>query len=210
MNFEKFTSKSAQALEAAKSAANERGNQTIENLHFLFALLSDDGGLIAELVHSLGADERAFLSDVQGELDKLVRVSGAGYSSDRLYLSPTAEKMLKDSDKFRAELGDEYLSVEHIMLSLLESKDEKISALFKKYNIKKNEFLSALKKIRGNVKVTNENPEGMYNVLEKYGQDLVLLARQHKLDPVIGRDDEIRNVIRILSRKSKNNPCLIG
>ena len=110
----------------------------------------------------------------------------------------------------RAELSDEYISVEHIMLALFNSNDEKISALFKKHNVRKNEFLVALKKIRGNVKVTNENPEGTYNVLEKYGQDLVALAREHKLDPVIGRDDEIRNVIRILSRKSKNNPCLIG
>jgi ATP-dependent Clp protease ATP-binding subunit ClpB len=118
--------------------------------------------------------------------------------------------MLRSADKERAALGDEYLSVEHIMLALLQSKDRKISELMRKFGLKKDEFLIALKKVRGNRKVTGENPEETYNVLEKYGQDLVALAREHKLDPVIGRDDEIRNVIRILSRKSKNNPCLIG
>ncbi len=210
MNFEKFTSKSIQTLEAAKAAADERGNQEIANLHFLFALLSDEGGLIPELVRALGKNEKELLTGVKAELDALPRVSGGGYSSDRVYLSREAEKMLKDSDRLRSELSDEYISVEHIMLALIESRDEKISAIFRKYGISKNEFLTALKKVRGNVKVTNENPEGTYNVLEKYGQDLVALAREHKLDPVIGRDDEIRNVIRILSRKSKNNPCLIG
>ncbi|MBE6644640.1 MAG: ATP-dependent chaperone ClpB [Ruminococcaceae bacterium] len=210
MNFDKFTSKSISAIQSAQKEAAERGNQSIEEIHFLFALLSDGGGLIPETVRMLGADEKALLSDVSARISELPRVSGAGYSPDRVYLSPSAEKMLGIADKKRAELTDEYLSVEHIMLSLLETKDKKISALFEKHGVKKAEFLLALKKIRGNVKVTNENPEGTYNVLLKYGQDLVALAREHKLDPVIGRDDEIRNVIRILSRKSKNNPCLIG
>ena len=130
MNFEKFTSKSIQAIEAAKAAAEERGNQEITNLHFLLALLSDDGGLIPELVRSLGANEKELLSDVRGEIDSLPRVSGSGYSSDRVYLSQATDKMLRDSDRFRTELFDEYISVEHIMLALLESKDKKISELF--------------------------------------------------------------------------------
>ena len=210
MNFEKFTEKSIASVRTARELAIEYGNQTVEEGHFLLALLSDEGGLISELVHSLGKDAATLRAEVKSLIEALPKVSGSGYSSENVYLSAGADKMLRSADKCRAEMGDEYVSVEHIMLALLDTNDGKISALFKKYGINKSEFLSVLKKVRGNTRVTNENPEGSYNVLEKYGQDLVALAREHKLDPVIGRDDEIRNVIRILSRKSKNNPCLIG
>ena len=129
MNFEKFTSKSIQTLELAKASAEERGNQAITNLHFLFALLCDGEGLIPEIMQSLGIDAKELISSVSSELDSLPKVSGAGYSSDRIYLSPTADKMLKGADGYRSELGDEYLSVEHVMLSLLDSKDEKTNMI---------------------------------------------------------------------------------
>ena len=208
MDFDKFTERSINAVRSASEAAEERGNQTIEELHFFLALVEDDGGLIPELLRSLGKNAENLANETRELIDSLPKVSGSGVG--RSYLSPSAEKMLRAADGYRAEMGDEYVSVEHIMLALLDTKDRKLSAIFERHGIAKNEFLAALKKVRGNTKVTNGNPEGTYNVLEKYGQDLVELVREHKVDPVIGRDDEIRNVIRILSRKTKNNPCLIG
>ncbi len=274
MNFEKFTARSLAALNGARECAVERGNQSIDVLHILLALLRDDAGLIPELLRSdeffaglhnnaatnstrggampddagankvsswddtlkgdgadkVGSDKscacneggyfddsaagsrlvRELTTGVRAAVDALPRVSGSGYSSDRVYLSGTAERMLGRADASREEMGDEFLSVEHLMLGMFECGDKKTDELFEKYNIRKDGFLSALRKVRGNRKVTNENPESTYNVLEKYGHDLVKSAKEHKLDPVIGRDDEIRNVIRILSRKTKNNPCLIG
>jgi ATP-dependent Clp protease ATP-binding subunit ClpB len=194
MNFEKFTEKSIACVRTAKETAIEHGNQTVEEIHFLYALLGDEGGLISELVKTLGKDASQIKTEVKSLIEALPKVAGSGYSSESVYLSRGADKMLRAADKHRADMGDEYLSVEHIMLALLDTNDGKISALFKKYDINKSEFLAVLKKVRGNMRVTNENPEGSYNVLEKYGQDLVALAREHKLDPVIGRDDEIRNV----------------
>ena len=208
MDFDKFTERSINAVRSASEAAEERGNQSIEELHFFLALLEADGGLIPELLRSFGKNTENIASETRKLVDSLPKVSGSGVG--RSYLSSSVEKMLRAADGYRAEMGDEYVSVEHIMLALLDTKDRKLSALFERHGIVKNEFLAALKKVRGNTKVTNGNPEGTYNVLEKYGQDLVSLVREHKVDPVIGRDDEIRNVIRILSRKTKNNPCLIG
>lgn len=210
MNFEKFTEKSINAVREAQNQASVRHNQSMEVCHFLLALLSDKGGLIPELFRGMGVDVAGTLRDVTGLVDALPKISGGGYSPDRIYLSGGADKMLRAADAKREKMGDEYLSVEHLMLGIFSECDSKIKEIFKKYDVSEPSFLSALKKVRGNSKVTGENPEGTYNVLEKYGQDLVKLAREHKLDPVIGRDDEIRNVIRILSRKSKNNPCLIG
>ena len=208
MDFEKFTEKSLGAIREAERLAREHGNQEISEIHFLVSLLCDGNGLIPELFRAMGKDSMAIYNDALRVLMGLVKVSGAGV--DRIYLSRDGERLLSGADKSRAEMGDEYISVEHIMLSLFDTADKKISELFDAHGIRKNEFLNALRKVRGNTKVTNENPEGTYNVLEKYGHDLVSAAKEHKLDPVIGRDDEIRNVIRILSRKSKNNPCLIG
>ena len=210
MDFEKFTEKSRKALNGAIDAAAARSNPSIEEMHVLYALISERGGLISEILLGMGVDNALLLSDIEGALDSFARVSGGGASRERIYLSRSCEIMLSAADGVREKMDDGYLSVEHIMLSLLESKNEKIGALLRKHGVTTDSFLTALRKVRGNVKVNGENPEGTYNVLEKYGQDLVTLAREHKLDPVIGRDDEIRNVIRILSRKSKNNPCLIG
>lgn len=210
LNLEKFTEKSINAIRNAQQYATQRSNQAIEQVHILLALLEDEGGLIPELLRALKTDIKQFLQDAVSIANALPKISGTGYSPDRIYLSAGAEKLLKSAEKRAAEMGDEYLSVEHIMLGMFDAAENKIAELLKKHGITEGEFLSALKKVRGNSKVVNENPEATYNVLEKYGQDLVLLAKEHKLDPVIGRDDEIRNVIRILSRKTKNNPCLIG
>ncbi len=210
MNFEKFTQKSLDAVRGAQESAISRGNQTIEPIHIFSALLSDKGGLIPELMTLMGKDSAGIARAAEDAAAALPRVSGGGYSKESAYLSRSAERLLINAEKECRGMGDEFVSVEHIMLALFDTDDTKSSEIIKKYGIERKDFTIALKKIRGNTKVTNENPESTYNVLEKYGQDLVALAREHKLDPVIGRDDEIRNVIRILSRKTKNNPCLIG
>ena len=207
MNPDKMTEKAVAAIMAAEESAKAGNNQAIEEAHFLFALISDQGGLIPELIASLGKDPLILKSAALEILDKLPRVYGA---DGRRYLSKRAEMMLDIAEGLCSKMGDEYLSVEHLMLALFESDDAAIKSAFGKIELKRTDLESALKKVRGGRKVTNQNPEGTYNVLEKYGQDLVALARAQKLDPVIGRDDEIRNVIRILSRKTKNNPCLIG
>ncbi|MBQ7332781.1 MAG: ATP-dependent chaperone ClpB [Clostridia bacterium] len=206
MNIEKFTQKSVEAIKNAEKSARETGNPTIETAHILLALFSDREGLIPELSKSISADTEAVLQRLKELIGSLPRVSGGS----EVYLSRDAAKILEKAEEERHKMGDEFTSVEHIMLAIFESNDKKLAEILKNAKFEKREFFDALKKIRGNRKVTNENPENSYNALEKYGQDLVKLAREHKLDPVIGRDEEIRNVIRILSRKSKNNPCLIG
>ena len=210
VNNEKFTQKSIETISAALGAANERGNNAVEVGHILYALLSDGEGLIPQLIEgAFGRDVReSLLSDSESLIDSLPRISGGSKSS--VYLSPVADTLLRDADSERAKMGDDYVSVEHIMLAVFNSKDEKCKNILKKNGISRAKLLEALKGVRGNARVTNENPEATYDSLKKYGQDLTELARRQKLDPVIGRDEEIRNVIRILSRKSKNNPCLIG
>ena len=210
MNFEKFTEKSLLALRGAQEYAASLSNASVEECHILHALFSDADGLIPEVIKSVDIDPSKILNSLRNICEGLPKISGSGYSENRLYLSAGAERLLRDAEREMEKMGDEYLSVEHIMLSSFDSKDKHISDIYKDNNLKRNDFLNALKKIRGNKKVVNETPEAGYNVLEKYGHDLVKEAREHKLDPVIGRDDEIRNVIRILSRKTKNNPCLIG
>ncbi len=206
MNIEKFTQKSVEAIKNAEKSAREIGNPTIEAAHILLALFSDREGLIPELAKSIEADTEAVLQGLKKLIDSLPRVRGGS----EVYLSREAGALLEKAEEERDKMGDEFTSTEHLMLAIFDSKDKRLTEIFKNAKFEKREFLDALKKIRGNRKVTNENPENSYNALEKYGQDLVKLAREHKLDPVIGRDEEIRNVIRILSRKSKNNPCLIG
>ena len=208
MNPEKFTEKSAEALNAAIEKARSLGNAEITEAHIVYALLKDVGGLISEILKSQSKDRDGLFSDIENLIMSYPRVSGAG--ADKAYASLGAERLLSEAEREAERLSDEYISVEHIMLAAFECGGEKIKALFKKFGIKKEEFLDKLKGVRGNRKVNSQNPEATYNVLSKYGQDLVELARENKLDPVIGRDDEIRNVIRILSRKTKNNPCLIG
>ncbi len=210
MNFEKLTRKSIEALNEAKSLAVKNSNSSVECVHVLSALLLDSEGLIPEICIKAGADLLRLKESVQTILSSLPEISGSGYSPERVYLSAECERALGEAEAQQKKMGDEFLSTEHLFLSLFEISNKKIDNAFSEAGLTKKNFCEALKKIRGNTKVTNENPESTYNVLEKYGQDLVLLAREQKLDPVIGRDEEIRNVIRILSRKTKNNPCLIG
>lgn len=204
MNPEKLTEKSIEAVRGAGECAAEYNHQAIGALHLLYALLSAEGGLTSEILRGMGKDPGAILTDVKTALSSEAKVSGG-----EPYLSPEGDKIFKEADSIRAQMKDDYLSVEHLSLAILESKTS-ASAILKQHGVGVNEFKGALKNIRGNRRADSQNPEGSYDVLKKYGQDLVALAREKKLDPVIGRDGEIRNVIRILSRKTKNNPCLIG
>ncbi|MBQ7054465.1 MAG: ATP-dependent chaperone ClpB [Oscillospiraceae bacterium] len=204
MNMQKLTKKSIDAIQDARSCALEYGNPQIEQEHLLFALVSQDGGLIPELLKKLGATGLG--DDVRLLIEKLAKVSGG---SD-VYVSRDAEAALNAAEKRAESLRDEYISVEHLMLGLLDKPSSSLKSLFSSNNITTDKFLEALAEVRGNARVTSDDPESTYDALKKYGTDLTALARDKKLDPVIGRDTEIRNVIRILSRKTKNNPVLIG
>ncbi len=204
MNMQKLTKKSIDAIQDARSCALEYGNPQIEQEHLLFALVSQDGGLIPELLKRLGAT--GLRDDVRLLIEKLAKVSGG---SD-VYVSRDAEAALNAAEKRAESLRDEYISVEHLMLGLLDKPSSSLKSLFSSNNITTDKFLEALAEVRGNARVTSDDPESTYDALKKYGTDLTALARDKKLDPVIGRDTEIRNVIRILSRKTKNNPVLIG
>ncbi len=206
MNPEKFTQKSVEAIREAVSLAAEYGNPSVEDIHVFHSLISAEDGLIPPVLEKMGANVKAVKTAAQELVSSLPKVAGGVDPR----LSREGEKALEKADKLRGEMGDDYLSVEHIMLALFDTAGAKLSELFKRFSIKKNDFLTALKEVRGNRRADSENPEATYDVLKKYGTDLVELAKDKKLDPVIGRDDEIRNVIRILSRKTKNNPCLIG
>lgn len=208
MNFEKFTQKSLYALEDAKKLAVENGNQQITELHILYALLTQDEGLIKELLSGakLNMKTEEIAREVEkriGYLPKISNVSG-------LYLSPELDKAFTEAEKIATDMGDSFVSVEHIMLAMIKNPDKDVKEILSHAGLDEKTFLEELKKVRGNQRVTDQNPEDTYNVLKKYGSDLVERARANKLDPVIGRDNEIRNVIRILSRKTKNNPVLIG
>ena len=205
MNFENLTQKSLEAVQAADRAAAEYANQAIEPVHLFYALLTADSGLIPELLSGMGCDVGALTKRAEGAIAALPKVAGG-----KRYFSDGCDRLLRDAEGEMRDMGDEFLSVEHLALALIGSSDKTVKQLISEAGIKKNDFLTALKGVRGNTRVTNNNPEGSYDALKKYGQDLVELAKEKKLDPVIGRDEEIRNVIRILSRKTKNNPCLIG
>ena len=209
MNIQKFTQKSVEAIQNAQSIAVQNQNPQIEEEHLLLALLEQKSSLIKELLKKMGIPQ-TFENTLKNEINKKPKVTGGARPSDSIYISQEVEIVLANSEKLADKMQDEYVSVEHIMLSLIDNANSNLNDLFRKYNITKNEFLKALSSVRGNTRVTTDNPEETYNVLKKYGQDLVKLAKEQKLDPVIGRDTEIRNVIRILSRKTKNNPCLIG
>ena len=208
MNFEKFTQKSLYAIEDAKKTAVENGNQEITQSHILRALLTQDDGLIAEILKGepFAVNVGALVSAVDkiiGKLPKIANVNG-------FYLSEEMNRAFTEAEKISKDMQDEYVSVEHIMLGIIKKADASVSELFRRYGIDESKFLKALMTVRGNQRVTGQNPEDTYNVLKKYGTNLVERARANKLDPVIGRDNEIRSVIRILSRKTKNNPVLIG
>ena len=210
MNIEKMTNKTREALVKAKELALGRSSASIDNPHIALALIEDKDGLTAELLHSSGVDAELIRRELISAVDSLPRISGAGYSQDSVYLSADADALLSESERICGKMEDEYISVEHLFLALIKRGGRIVEPIFRKAGVDEARVSKELKRIRGNVKVTSENPEATYDVLKKYGQNLVELAKNHKLDPVIGRDDEIRNVIRILSRKSKNNPCLIG
>ena len=210
MNAERLTQKSAEAIRSAQQIAQEYGNPQIEQVHLLWALLQDSEGLIPQLLSGMGVTVPSLEAAAKNLLERQPRVSSSGHEAGKIYISAETEKALNRAEKIAGEMKDEYTSVEHLFLGLLETAGRELGSIFSEYRITKERALQALTSVRGNQRVTSDNPEETYGALKKYGSDLVERARQNKLDPVIGRDDEIRNVIRILSRKSKNNPVLIG
>ena len=209
MNIQKFTQKSIEAIQNAQTISIENQNAQIEQEHLLLALLEQENSLIKELIKKIG-DEEAIEHEVRRIVSNKPKMTGGARPNDGIYVSQDVDKILANAETTAKKMKDEYVSVEHIMLSIFDNANRELKDLFRTYNITKNEFLKVLSQVRGNTRVTTDNPEETYDVLKKYGQDLVQMAREQKLDPVIGRDEEIRNVIRILSRKTKNNPCLIG
>ena len=210
MDINKLTQKSREAVQDAQALTIEYGNMQIEQAHLLYALLAQENGLIPQMLTKMGVEPESVKQAAQGALSKLSKVTGPGREPDKVYISQDVDRALNEAQKQADRMSDEYVSVEHLMLGLMETADSSLKDIFRTFNITKERFLEALKTVRGNTRVTSDTPEDTYDALSKYGQDLVELARNHKLDPVIGRDEEIRNVIRILSRKTKNNPCLIG
>ena len=206
MNISKFTQKSVEAVQNCEKLAYEYGNQQIDQEHLLVSLLKLDDSLILKLITKMGISGEQFADEAEAALKKLPKVSGGG----QVYLTQDLNKVLIDAENEAKAMGDEYVSVEHLFLCLLKQPNKAMKELFRTYGIDRNKFLQALSTVRGNQRVTSDNPEATYDTLNKYGSDLVEKARDQKMDPVIGRDAEIRNVIRILSRKTKNNPVLIG
>ena len=207
MNIEKYTQNAQQAVMDCQNIAISEGHQMLDGEHLHMALLMQKDGLIPKLLKYLNVDPTAVIADVEEQLEKLPKVSGA---ADNMYSSRRLSQILMRAEKIAEEFKDEYVSVEHLYIALLEEKGTPSAKIFAKYNITKNKFLEALSKVRGNQRVTSQNPEDNYDALNKYGRDLVEMAREGKLDPVIGRDAEIRHAIQILSRRTKNNPVLIG
>ena len=207
MNIEKYTQNAQQAVMECQNIAISEGHQMLDGEHLHMALLMQKDGLIPKLLKYLNVDPTAVIADVEEQLEKLPKVSGA---ADNMYSSRRLSQILMRAEKIAEEFKDEYVSVEHLYIALLEEKGTPSAKIFAKYNITKNKFLEALSKVRGNQRVTSQNPEDNYDALNKYGRDLVEMAREGKLDPVIGRDAEIRHAIQILSRRTKNNPVLIG
>ena len=210
MNAQKYTQKSLEAIQAAQALTLNNDNQQIEQIHVLAALLRQDDGLVPGLLRRMGTTVESLDAAVSQELAKLPRVTGSGREAGKYYIARSVDDALNKAEEIADSMKDEYVSVEHLLLALLDTPDSTLKKLFQTYNITKEACLKTLQTIRGNQRVTTDNPESTYEALEKFGTDLVKRAREQKMDPVIGRDDEIRNVIRILSRKTKNNPVLIG
>ena len=208
MNFDKFTQKSIDALQSAQRLAMEQNNQAVTQLHMLSALIEQENGLVPSLLLKMGVQKDALNAALTQEIAGLPKISGAGTAN--IYIAPELERALNEAFQAAGSMKDEYVSVEHIMLGIIDAPEDKLKKLFKSFGIDKPGFLQALSSVRGGKRVTNDSPEDTYDALNKYAKDLVQLARQQKLDPVIGRDSEIMNVVRILSRKTKNNPVLIG
>ena len=210
MNAQKMTQKSLEALQAAQSLAIEYENQSLAQEHLFCALLAQEDGLVGQLFQKMGVEPGNAQAAFAQKVGELPRVTGSGRDPDKVYVTTELDRALTAAEKAAARMKDEYVSVEHLVLGMLDSPSRAVKEVLKTFGVDKNRFLEALSKVRGNQRVTSDNPESTYDVLTKYGQDLVALAKAQKLDPVIGRDAEIRNVVRILSRKTKNNPVLIG
>ena len=210
MNMNRLTQKSLAAIQGAQTLAVEYGQQQIEQEHLLLALVSDGEGFIPQLLTAMGMTVPSFEAAVKAAVNKLPKVSGGGREADKVYVAQDVDRALNSAEQTAQSMKDEYVSVEHLLLGLLDTANSVLKELFRTYNVTREKVMQALAGVRGNQRVTSDNPEETYDALKKYGTDLVEQARKNKLDPVIGRDDEIRNVIRILSRKSKNNPVLIG
>ena len=199
MNAQKFTQKSLEAIQQAQNLAVQNQNSQIEEEHLILALLEQEDSLIKELLNKMGVSEN-FKNDIRNKVENDPKMVGGARKADAIYVSQDVDMVLSNSEKIADKMKDEYVSVEHIMLAIFDNPSNEIKGIFKRYNVNKNDFLKALLSVRGNTRVTSDNPESTYDVLKKYGQDLVQMAREQKLDPVIGRDTEIRNVITILSR----------
>ena len=210
MNPNKFTQKTMEAVQEAQDLSISYQNNCVEQEHLLYALLADEGGLVPQIITRMNIDAGAVKTAALKFVEGLPRVTGSGREAGKILISPDLDKTFTEAEKQAQHMKDEYVSVEHLLLALTEKAGSGITGIFRSFGIEKNRLLKAISEIRGSARVTSQNPEETYDVLNKYGQDLVELARANKLDPVIGRDSEIRNVIRILSRKTKNNPCLIG
>ena len=209
MTFNNYTQKSLEAVQSAQNIAVQHSNQQLEQIHLLLALLQQDGGLTPQLLRKMGITTESLEAAAKAEVQKLPAVTGSR-EADRFYISPAVDMTFRTAEQLAQRMKDDFVSVEHLLLALIEAAEGSVKSLFETYRVTKEDALQALQSIRGSQRVTTDNPEGTYDALEKYGTDLVKRAREQKQDPVIGRDEEIRNVIRILSRKTKNNPVLIG
>ena len=210
MNAQKLTQKSLEALQEAQSIASRNSNQAVDQQHLLLALLSQENGLVPQLFVKMDIAPENIGAALTRAVDDIPKVQVGGRAQDSVYISSDLDKAFAEAESEASRMKDEYVSVEHLVMGIMDSPNSALKEIFKTFGVNKSKFLKVLQAVRGNAQVTSQNPEETYDVLKKYGQDLVELARQNKLDPVIGRDSEIRNVIRILSRKTKNNPCLIG
>ena len=210
MNPNKYTQKSLDAVQEAQDLSLSYQNNCVEPEHLLYALVNDEGGVVPQLLTRMNVDANGVKAAALKFIEGMPRVTGSGREAGKIYVSADLDRVLTEAEAQAERMKDDYVSVEHLFLALVEKGSSGTAGIFRSFGVEKNRLLKALSDIRGNQRVSSRNPEETYDVLKKYGQDLVELARQNKLDPVIGRDSEIRNVIRILSRKTKNNPCLIG
>ncbi|MBP3636386.1 MAG: type VI secretion system ATPase TssH, partial [Clostridia bacterium] len=210
MNMNQLTQKTIEAIQRAQSLAVEYQHMQVDQEHLLSALLEDNGSLIPQLLQKCGINADSLRKAVTDSLGRIARVSGPGREADKVYISPDLDKALQEAEARAKQMKDEYLSVEHVWMGICQKPNPRVKDILRTFHYQETAFLKALSEVRGATRVTTDSPEETYDALKKYGSDLVDLARQHKLDPVIGRDSEIRNVIRILSRKTKNNPVLIG
>mgnify|MGYP000668922769 FL=1 len=210
MNMQNLTRKSTEIIQDAQSVAIEYQNMNIEQQHILYAMMNQENGLIPQLLTKMGVDTESFSNSVSSSINNIPKVTGSGRKPGTVYVTQDVDRALQKAEECAKRMSDEYISVEHLFMGLLEAPNSEVSKLFKTYSITNDAFLKALSEVRGSQRVTTDSPEETYDALKKYGQELVGLAKANKLDPVIGRDTEIRNVIRILSRKTKNNPVLIG